>query len=61
MSEDIKKLKAKEYQARYYAKNKDKCLDMVKQWKANNPDKAKAINKTVYQNSKKKDPDGLSK
>jgi hypothetical protein len=61
MSEDIKKLKAKEYQARYYAKNKDKCLDMVKQWKANNQDKAKAINKTVYQNSKKKDSDGLSK
>ncbi len=60
MSEDIKKLKTKEYQARYYAKNKEKCLHMVKDWKAKNPDKAKNISKTIYQNSKKKNPDGVS-
>lgn len=60
MSEDIKKLKAKEYQARYYAKNKDKCLQMVKEWKVKNPEKAKQINKVVYQNSRKKNQDGVS-
>jgi hypothetical protein len=61
MSEDIKKLKAKEYQARYYQKNKEKCAEMVKKWKAENPDKVKDIIKTTYQNSRiRKDPDKLS-
>lgn len=62
MSED-KKAKAKEYQSRYYQKNKDKCLEMVKDWKEKNPEKSKQMKQTYYYEKYKsnKEADGLTK